>query len=82
MANPRVHPFLHFFPEDTGTGGQISDAFQAKHWLHNMEPELLMPVIKHENQDYFIFEPTILEDQSICMPNQWLKCLGIMFVHA
>ena len=81
MANPRVRPFLHFFPEDTGPGGCVSDAYQAHRWLHGMDPELLTPAVKRDNQDYFIFEPTILADQSVCMPFQWFECSGIMHAH-
>ena len=81
MANPRVRPFWVFFPEDVGTG-VLSDAWQARRWLHEMDPELLTPVIKQDNQDYYIFEPAVLVDQSVCMPERWFVRSGKMFVRA
>ena len=47
-----------------------------------MDPELLTPVIKQDNQDYYIFEPTILSDHSICMPVRWFERSGEMYAQA
>ncbi|KAG1813074.1 hypothetical protein DFJ58DRAFT_720359 [Suillus subalutaceus] len=44
MMNPRVRPLLHFYPEDTG----------------ELDPELLTPVVRLHNQDFFVFEPALL----------------------
>ncbi|KAK6977422.1 hypothetical protein R3P38DRAFT_3334959 [Favolaschia claudopus] len=37
MANPRVRPHLHFYPEDSGT--KLSEARQAQRWLHELPDE-------------------------------------------
>ncbi|KAG1735951.1 uncharacterized protein EDB91DRAFT_1238171 [Suillus paluster] len=53
MMNPRVRPLLHFYPEDTGI--KLNEAQQAKHWLEELDPELLMPVVRLHNQDFFMY---------------------------
>ena len=80
MANPEVCPYLKFYLEYSG--GVVSNAYQAKHWLKDMDPDLLMPVIRQDNQVYFVFGPSTLVDQSVCMPVEWFICLGRMHAHA
>ena len=67
MANPRVRPFLHFYPEDTG-GRVLAEACQAKRWLEEVAPELLTPMLRLGNHDFYIHEPAMLDDGSVCMP--------------
>jgi hypothetical protein len=55
MINPQVHPLLHFYPEDAGT--KLNKAWQAQHWLKELDSELLTPVIQLQNHDFSIFEP-------------------------
>ncbi|KAG1847729.1 hypothetical protein F4604DRAFT_1883990 [Suillus subluteus] len=69
MMNPRVRPLLHFYPEDAGA--ELNEAQQAKHWLEELDLELLMPVVRLHNQDFFIFEPTLLSSGRACMPFRW-----------
>ena len=71
MANPTVQPHLEFFPEDAN--GYMSDAIHGTKWLEQMDPDLLTPMIRHNGQDYFILEPTVISDGSICMPFRWYK---------
>ena len=73
MANPNVRPHLEFFPIDAG--GLLSDAVHGKRWLHDMDPELLTPMIRHAGQDYYIFEPTLIVNETVCMPFRWFKRL-------
>ncbi|KAG1784306.1 uncharacterized protein HD556DRAFT_1251521, partial [Suillus plorans] len=73
MMNPRVRPLLHFYPEDAGT--KLNEAWQAKHWLEELDPELLTPVVRLQNQDFFIFEPALLTSGQACMPFRWfIRC--------
>ena len=37
MCNPRVRPFTHFYPEDTGPN--LSEARQGTRWLNELRPE-------------------------------------------
>ncbi|KAG2126564.1 uncharacterized protein EDB93DRAFT_1243814 [Suillus bovinus] len=71
MMNPRVRPLLHFYPKDT-----------AKCWLEELDPELLTPVIRLHNQDFFIFEPALLSSSQACIPFRWFVCGGKMYTKA
>ncbi|KAI0040193.1 hypothetical protein FA95DRAFT_912230 [Auriscalpium vulgare] len=66
MANPRVRPYLHHFPEDAGS--QLEEAWQAERWLHEMDESLLSPMIRIGTEDFFVHEPAKLNDGRICMP--------------
>ena len=69
MANPRVCPHLHFYPEDSGQ--ILSEARQAAKWLHEIPSEETTPMIRIQNTDYFIYEPALLIDGRACIPNRW-----------
>lgn len=71
MANPRVRPHLQFLPEDAG--GHLSNANQARRWLHEMDPKLLTQMVRHQGRDYFVFEPALLANQKACIPIRWFK---------
>ncbi|KAG8914033.1 hypothetical protein FRC02_005141 [Tulasnella sp. 418] len=73
MANPRVRPYLRFYPEDSGRA--LSEAWQGARWLNKVESSLLTPMIRigatGSHQDYYINEPTLLKDGKVCMPYRW-----------
>ncbi|KAE9383713.1 hypothetical protein BT96DRAFT_772206, partial [Gymnopus androsaceus JB14] len=60
MANPEVRPKLHFYPEDSGE--HLSEARQAERWLHEAPDDLLTPMARIRDQDYYIYEPAMLSD--------------------
>jgi len=68
MANPRVRPHLHFYPEDSGQS--LSEARQAAKWLHELPSEDTTPMIRIQNDDYYILEPALLIGGHACIPNQ------------
>lgn len=80
MANPHVRPQLHFYPEDLGK--QLNEAFQARRWLKEMDPTQLTPMIRLQNQDFFVFEPTLLSNGQACMPIRWFQRGGLFFAMA
>ena len=80
MSNPIVRPHLHFFPEDNGNF--MGNAFEGRHWLEEMDAELLTPVITRGSQKYFIFEPVILEDHTCCIPVRWYMRYGKLHAKA
>ena len=80
MANPHVHSKLDFYPEDSGK--QLNEAYQAKRWLKEMDPTQLTPMIRLHNQDFFVFEPTLLSSGQVCMPTRWFQCKGIFIAKA
>ena len=64
MANPRVRPHLQFLPEDAGQ--KLDQAWQARRWLHEMQHEVLTPMVRlasnsPQEQDLYVFEPTLLK---------------------
>ncbi|KAG8953004.1 hypothetical protein FRC03_011958 [Tulasnella sp. 419] len=74
MANPRVRPHLHFYPEDAGNS--LSEAWQGARWLHTMDDSLLTPMVRvtdtgGSHQDYYIHEPTLLMSGQACIPHRW-----------
>lgn len=69
MANPRVRPHLHFYPEDSGRS--LGEARQGAKWLHELPPEDTTPMIRIQDVDYYIFEPALLIDGRACIPNRW-----------
>lgn len=81
MANPRVRPHMRFYPEDAGKG--LNEAWHGARWRHKIDPALLTPMIRIKNpsshQDFYVFEPTFLDDESACMPVRWPK-RGAAFV--
>jgi hypothetical protein len=80
MMNPRVRPLLHFYPEDAGA--ELNEARQAKYWLEELDPELLTPVVRLHNQDFFVFEPTLLSSGQACIPFRWFTRGGKMYTKA
>ena len=80
ISNPLVCLHLHFFPEDNGRS--IGNAYEARHWLDEMDGELLTPVVTRGSQRYFIFEPIILEDHTCCIPVRWYMHFGELYAKA
>lgn len=72
MANPRVRPHLHFYPEETD-GRHLSEARQAARWLHEVPDEFLTPMVRLGSQDFYVHEPTMLRTGAVCMPVQWFN---------
>ena len=71
MANPSVREKLHFLPEDSNPS--LSQAWQASRWLDELDSDLTTPMIRINAQDFYIHEPTLLKDGSVCMPDRWFE---------
>ncbi|KAL0575042.1 hypothetical protein V5O48_006915 [Marasmius crinis-equi] len=69
MSNPQVRRDLHFFPEDSGP--LLAEAWQAKRWLEQLDPELTTPMIRIHNQDFYLQEPLMLRDGRFAIPTRW-----------
>ncbi|PIL28321.1 hypothetical protein GSI_09610 [Ganoderma sinense ZZ0214-1] len=72
MANPRVRPYLHFYPEDTG-GRYLAEARQGRRWLEEVADDVLTPMLRLGAQDFYIHEPALLRDGRVCMPVRWFN---------
>ncbi|KAF7329338.1 hypothetical protein MKEN_00195000 [Mycena kentingensis (nom. inval.)] len=71
MANPLVRPKLQFLPEDSGTS--ISQTWQSRRWLEELDPELTTPMIRIGTQDFYLNEPAILSNGAACIPERWFR---------
>ncbi|KAF9493187.1 hypothetical protein BDN71DRAFT_1591205 [Pleurotus eryngii] len=77
MANPRVRPHLSFYPEDAGQ--RLCEARQAARWLHEAPGDQLTPMARIGSKDFYVYEPAMLTDGSICMPSRWFLRDGTLF---
>ncbi|KZT39377.1 hypothetical protein SISSUDRAFT_1061200 [Sistotremastrum suecicum HHB10207 ss-3] len=75
MANPKVRPHLHFYPEET-LRGSLSEAWQGDKWRKDILPEFVTPMIRVRQRDFYIFEPTLLRGDVRCMPIRWYRKEG------
>lgn len=80
MCNPKVRPFLHVYPEDSGPN--ISEARQADRWLRELRPEETTPMIRLRGHDYYIYEPAMLNNLSFCIPIRWFTRNGAFYARA
>ncbi len=72
MANPEVRQLLEFYPEDAGE--HLSEARQASRWLNEAPDDQLTPMFRtRRGDDYFIHEPAMLRDGTVCMPYRWFR---------
>ena len=68
-----MRPLLKFYPEDAGK--YLANANQGRRWLHDLDAKFTTPMIRQNEQDFYIYEPTLLIDQSLCIPIRWYKQL-------
>lgn len=47
-----------------------------------MDPDLLTPMIRKGNQDFYTLEPIILSDQTYCIPTRWFRRADVVFARA
>lgn len=69
MANPRVRPHIHHYPEDAG--GRLEQPWQASRWLSEIDPTIATPMIRKARQDFYVFELTKLMDGTMVVPERW-----------
>ncbi|KAF4609714.1 hypothetical protein D9613_011993 [Agrocybe pediades] len=68
MCNPKVRNVLHFYPEDAGE--RLAEARQGSRWLQDLPLDEATPMVRLHD-DFYIFEPTMLRDGSVCVPIRW-----------
>ncbi|KAJ6462550.1 hypothetical protein C8R45DRAFT_841581 [Mycena sanguinolenta] len=77
MANPKVRPHLSFYPEDSGQ--KLSEARQGKRWLEELPDSQTTPMLRINQQDFFIHEPAMLRNGDCCIPTRWFTKNGSLF---
>jgi hypothetical protein len=77
MANPKVHPHLRFYPEDSKN--HLSEARQGRCWLYEMDNDQLTPMARLGRQDYYIYEPCMLRNGDCCIPVRWFTVGDMLF---
>ncbi|KAJ3833982.1 hypothetical protein F5878DRAFT_545605, partial [Lentinula raphanica] len=71
MSNPLIRPKLHFYPEDSGK--HLSQAHQAQRWLNEAPDQLLTPMARINQRDFYIYEPAMLMNGTCCIPIRWFS---------
>ncbi|KZV84575.1 hypothetical protein EXIGLDRAFT_842094 [Exidia glandulosa HHB12029] len=80
-ANPRISAHLEYLPCDGG--GQVGNAAEANKWLREVDPSLATPMIRlRAAQDFYVFEPALLTDRTVCMPIRWFRRGSTRYAHA
>lgn len=69
MANPKVRPHLHFYPEDSGP--KLSEARQGERWLKELPDDRTTPMVRISNLGFYIHEPAMLDDGQFVIPARW-----------
>jgi hypothetical protein len=69
MANPRVRPHLHFYPEDAGES--VNEYWHARHWHEVADPSLVTPMVVVNNTHFFVYEPIMLFNSRVVIPYRW-----------
>ncbi|KAH8983089.1 hypothetical protein EDB86DRAFT_3066391 [Lactarius hatsudake] len=69
MANPRVRPYLHFYPEDAGK--TVNEYWHAAHWHKVADSSLVTPMAVINNTHFFVYEPAVLTNGCVVMPYRW-----------
>ncbi|KAJ7869102.1 hypothetical protein B0H14DRAFT_3083946 [Mycena olivaceomarginata] len=77
MANPKVRPHLHFYPEDSGP--KLSEARQGQQWLNELPDERTTPMARIAGKDYYIHKPAMLSNGQCVVPVQWFAKGGQLF---
>ena len=80
MANPNVWPHIQVYPEDADD--ILKNANQGRRWLYELDADLLTPVFWCGDQDFYSFEPAILDDGTVVVPYHWFKYHGEMYAMA
>ncbi|KAJ3866522.1 hypothetical protein EV359DRAFT_71791 [Lentinula novae-zelandiae] len=70
MCNPQVRDKLSFYPEDCAAKN-VSEARQFSRWLNEVPDDEIGPMARIGGQDYYIFEPTMLCSEQVCIPHRW-----------
>lgn len=73
-----MRPHLEFYPEDAGRS--LAGSNQAHRWL--FDSNIVTPMIRQNGQDFYVFEPALLSDQSLCLPIRWFKRFGDIYAKA
>ncbi|KAL1947759.1 hypothetical protein VTO73DRAFT_13483 [Trametes versicolor] len=70
MANPRVRPHMHFYPEEC-PDGSLKEGRQGHRWLHELSPGISTPMVRTAHQDFYAYEPAKLADGRVICPFRW-----------
>ncbi|KAH8982323.1 hypothetical protein EDB86DRAFT_2834406 [Lactarius hatsudake] len=69
MANPRVCPYLHFYPKDASK--TVNEYWHAAHWHKVADLSLVTPMAVINNTHFFVYEPAVLTNGCVVMPYRW-----------
>ncbi|KAI0755371.1 hypothetical protein C8Q80DRAFT_1266837 [Daedaleopsis nitida] len=76
-AHPDKRPKMHIYPEFTGT--RVAEVWQGRKWLVEAPDEVLTPMIRMGNKDYFVNELAACLDGSWFIPTRFFEWEGKMW---
>ncbi|EPS97810.1 hypothetical protein FOMPIDRAFT_1031788 [Fomitopsis schrenkii] len=76
-AHPSTRQQIHAFPEFTA-GGPVSEVWQSSKWLEDAPDDVLTPMIRLGDKDYYIKELAYCCDQSWFIPMRFFTRKGEM----
>ncbi|KZV94904.1 hypothetical protein EXIGLDRAFT_611187 [Exidia glandulosa HHB12029] len=80
-ANPRISAHIEYLPIDNSK--KVGNAAEANKWLREVDPQLATPMIRRDGlQDFYIHEPALLVDRTVCMPIRWFRRGGLRYAQA
>ncbi|KAG6835923.1 hypothetical protein H0H93_013288 [Arthromyces matolae] len=79
ISNPRVRPHLRFYAEDNGKS--VNEYFEARHWREMVPADedrqiKLTPMVDIHGQHFFLYEPCVIRNGSVCVPYEWFRRQG------
>lgn len=77
-AHPSTRQQIHAFPEFTA-GGPVSEVWQSSKWLEDAPDDVLTPMIRLGDKDYYIKELAYCCDQSWFIPMRFFTRKGEMW---
>ncbi|KAJ3558207.1 hypothetical protein NP233_g11552 [Leucocoprinus birnbaumii] len=71
FRNPLVRPLLQSLPEERNH--HRCEARHFARWRHKVDPDLATPMVRVDNQDFYVFEPALLINNTVCVPVRWFQ---------
>lgn len=64
-----MRPHLRFLPEDASSS--LCEAWQAERWRTELDLNFASPMVRKDDQDFYVYEPAQLENGQFCMLVRW-----------
>ncbi|PSR78377.1 hypothetical protein PHLCEN_2v7420 [Hermanssonia centrifuga] len=76
-AHPKTRSKIHSLPELTPN--KIKEVWQAEKWLYEVPDELLTPMIRLQNKDFYVQELVYCENEKWFIPERFFEYEGLKY---